>query len=208
MLVKHHWCIVNIDKEEKWIRSMNESGKRLLYVRTSTGRYEFDEPQADDERQIVKMDVRTFRSKADFEDYKAMFEDSGWRHIGGTKSSGVQYFEKVSEDASEDIFSDKASKAERYRRLANMWLTSFLCFLPLTIVLYHNTMKEYDIFHPKSLYFTPGLWELKGSRFVGAFLFETPFAIGRGFMWLVMLVIILSYLFFTIKSYYWYRKEK
>jgi len=56
------------------------------------------------------------------------------------------------------------------------------------------------IFNRKSLYYTPGLWEMSGFEFWRKFLFETPFALFRGYWWIPLLVMIGFHLFFFIKS--------
>ena len=59
----------------------------------------------------IKIDFRKFRRTDDFIDYCTMFEDSGWKHLAGTKSSGIQYFKRIDDAAGDDIFSDNNSKA-------------------------------------------------------------------------------------------------
>jgi hypothetical protein len=133
-------------------------------------------------------------------DYCTMFEDSGWVHVAGTRSSGSQYFVKVRPDASEDIFSDNLSRAGRYKRLSYLWLSMAAAFIPIFVAL-SLTMDS------KFVYLTPGLWEMKGWRFIGAFLFETPFALFRVAPVIIYPVIIVYYLYYTIKSYSLYKKE-
>ena len=66
---------------------------------------------------------------------------------------------------------------------------------------------QWDSFlNPKALYLTPGLWEMSGLAFWRHFLFETPFALMRGFGWLFWLLFILSYAFFAVKSWALYKK--
>ncbi|NLK96319.1 MAG: DUF2812 domain-containing protein [Clostridiales bacterium] len=62
-------------------------------------------------------------------------EDSGWNNILGTKSSGKQYFKKVSENSEDDIFSDKISKASRYKRASNMWLSFAISYFVILVSL-------------------------------------------------------------------------
>src|SRR5699024_2975927 len=72
------------------------------------------------ETATIRKDFRRFENKEDFLDYQALFEDSGWKHLAGTKNSGDQYFKKIDEGVIDDIFSDKMSKAARYQRFAKM----------------------------------------------------------------------------------------
>ena len=63
-----------------------------------------------------------------------MFEDSGWKHLAGSKSSGNQYFLKLRDSCTVDIFSDERSRAGRYKRVANAWLCAAIALLPLRVV--------------------------------------------------------------------------
>jgi len=156
---------------------------------------------------IIKIDYRTFKNNRDFEDYLALFKDSGWEHISGSKYSGNQYFKTVNESGEADIFSDIPSKAARYKRLSNMWLTTAISYLPILIVLIMTKTIDVNVFfNPKSLYYTPGLWERTGISFWKAFLFETPFAVMRGFSWLFFPALIVLYFAFAVKVEKHYRK--
>lgn len=222
---------INIDKEEAWINSIITQGYRLKNV--SWGQYVFEElPPADSmesevsdtahtenphsEAQnaepflpLVRMDFRIFSKKEDFIDYLTLFEDYGWHHVAGKKSEGNQYFEKMRPDCPEEIFSDSPSKAARYRRISSNWLMLFAMYLPLLVIYWNN----FHFTAPsgwKSVFYTPGLWEMSGPKFLLAFLFELPFALGRivgGLFPLMLLVIAIGYGYFSLKTLYWYRKE-
>lgn len=191
-------------KEEHWLSDMSEKGYALI----STGRlgkhtFQKTEPQ----KYIYRIDYRDFKNTSDFEDYRTLFEDSGWMHLWGTKNSGTQYFVQIRENALNDVFSDAASKAGRYKRLYSMWLSLTTTFLPILVALYMTSQyKLTALTNPKALYLTPGLWEMSGWRFWRAFLFETPFAFGRGFMWLLFLIIIALYFAAFLKAFILYRR--
>ena len=222
---------LNIDKEEAWINSIITQGYRLKNV--SWGQYVFEElpPGANVENEVsetaqaenphsegrntepflplVRMDFRIFSKKEDFIDYLMLFEDYGWHHVAGKKSEGNQYFERMRSDCLEEIFSDSPSKAARYRRISSNWLMMFALYLPLFIIYWNNF---HFPFHSgwKDFFYTPGLWELSGSKFLLAFLFEMPFALGRmvgGIFPLMLLVLAIGYGYFSLKTLYWYRKE-
>lgn len=210
--MKKFKIFINIDKEEAWINAIIAQGYRLKHV-SSLGQYVFEElPSATNAEQhlpLVRMDFRTFSKREDFMDYLTLFEDYGWHHVAGKKSEGNQYFERTRPDCQEEIFSDSPSKAARYRRISSYWLMMFAIYLPLFIAYWNN-------FHfpsPtgwKNLFYTPGLWELNGLKFLMAFLFELPFALGRmigGIFPLMLLVIAIGYGYFSLKALYWYRKE-
>ncbi len=222
---------INIDKEEAWINNIISQGYRLK--KASCGKYVFEELPTDNSAEtssstnkeekipqpgntdrerflpLVRMDFRLFSKKEDFMDYLTLFEDYGWRHISGSKSEGNQYFEKTRPDCQEEIFSDSPSKAARYRRISSSWLTLFAIYLPLVVIYWNN----FHLPSPtgwKGLFYTPGLWELSGAKFLLAFLFELPFALGRmigGVFPLMLLVIAICYGYFSLKTLYWYRKE-
>ncbi|MGF7145525.1 hypothetical protein HNQ56_003968 [Anaerotaenia torta] len=192
----------NFDKEEKWLGKMAEQGYQLKSVSSC---YNFYSTQP--ERVIFKIDYRTFKNDQDFLDYCTLFEDSGWQHIAGTKRSGSQYFKKTSPEGDEDIFSDLLSRAGRYKRVSDMWLSLSIAWLPfLVIMLTSDWIKMDGFLNPKTLYLTPGLWEMEGFDFWRRFLFETPFALLRGFSLFFWITIVLLYASFAIKSWWLYRK--
>ena len=132
------------------------------------------------ENNTIRIDDRVFKNKGDFIDYCTLFEDSGWKHIVGSRYSGAQYFEKVDENSEDDIFSDSTSKAGKYKRVANRWIALVVCYLTLTLSFISNgQINVKSILNPKLLYYTPGLWERTGVPFWGGLLFETPFVILR-----------------------------
>ncbi|OKP72297.1 hypothetical protein A3842_22870 [Paenibacillus sp. P3E] len=198
-------CFTNLEHEEKWLNDM--AGRGWRFVRKSLFSYEFHEAVPEVGR--IKIDYRAFVKKEDFEDYRALFEDSGWKHIQGSKSSGYQYFKMVNDQGSEDIFSDADSKAGRYKRLSEMWFSISLSFFPIIVALMSTgTLKPAALLDPEALYLTPGLWEKTGVGFWRAFLFETPFALLRGLSaWLLPLVIML-YLIFAFKANRQYKRSQ
>jgi hypothetical protein len=195
---------INFDKEEKWLNEMAKQGYK--FTKKSIG-YEFQ--PAKPENAAIKMDYRTFKKQEDFEDYCALFEDCGWKHITGTKSSGSQYFKNIDVNGSEDIFSDADSKAGRYKRISQMWITLASSFIPIFAVLISTgSIDAGALLNPKLLYYTPGLWEETGAAFWGAFLFETPFALFRGFFWVLLPIMIVLYLIFALKANKQYQKTQ
>jgi len=192
----------DFDKEEKWLGKMAEQGYQLKRVFLC---YKFNSTQP--ERAIFKIDYRTFKNDQDFLDYCTLFEDSGWQHIAGTKQSGSQYFKKTGPEGDADIFSDLSSRAGRYKRLSYMWLSLSTAWLPLLIImLTSDWIRIGGFLNPKTLYYTPGLWEMEGLNFWRHFLFETPFALFRGFLVFFWIAIVLLYAFSAIKSWWLYRK--
>ncbi|MFS0646480.1 DUF2812 domain-containing protein [Siminovitchia sp. 179-K 8D1 HS] len=187
---------IDFEKEEKWLEQMANDGYHLQNILFG---YQFQKGVP--ETATIKMDFRKFNKKEDFIDYCTMFEDSGWKHLAGTKSSGFQYFKKIDDTAGDEIFSDNHSKAARYKRVANMFFESAISFIPLLVVFYLTDIMNFKaLINPKELYFTPGLWDKTGASFWFSFLFETPFALMRGLAWSFVPLAIISYLFFGYKS--------
>ncbi|MHC0039736.1 DUF2812 domain-containing protein [Pseudoneobacillus sp. C159] len=187
---------LDFEKEERWLNRMASDG--FEFVGRSMG-YIFRQAKA--EKTNIKMDYRTFKNQTDFIDYCTLFEDCGWKHIAGTKNSGTQYFKQARTDADEDIFSDANSKAGRYKRMSQMYFTLAICYLPILIALMTNGALHSDaLLNPKELYYTPGLWEMSGASFWGAFLFETPFAFFRTIPLAFFPIIIVLFIVFFISS--------
>lgn len=193
----------DLDKEEKWLESMAKQGYHLDDASFS---YKFHSGKS--ENAIIKIDYRRFKKQVDFIDYCTMFEDSGWEHIAGKKGSGMQYFKKISEDSQEDIFSDNVSKAGKYKRYSDMFMELAICYFLFLVFLTTDIINVDAFIHPKELYFTPGLWEKTGISFWGSFLFETPFALIRGFSWVFILVAMLLFCYFSHKADKHYKKVK
>lgn len=197
-------CFIDFAKEERWLEGMSRKGYRLAGVG-----FGYNFVPVPPQEATVRVDCRMFHNKSDYADYLALFEDSGWVHLAGSRYSGTQYFQKAGEHAQDDIFSDAGSKAERFRRLAGVWLGLAAVYLPLWVVqMTTGTVDAGAILNPRLLYYTPGLWEKTGAAFWGAFLFETPFALMRGFGWLLLVALIFVYIGFSLKAHLLYRKAK
>lgn len=194
---------VNLDKEEKWLNEMTNQGWELNRKHI---KYEFR--KTSNNNFIIKIDYRSFKSNDDFQNYITFFRDSGWEHISGTKSSGKQYFKRINETAGNDIFSDVSSKAERYKKMSNMWMSLAASCIPIFVALVLTKAVNINaILNPKLLYYTPGLWQKTGASFWRAFIFETPFAIMRGYIWLIFPCFIILYIIFAAKAQRYYQKS-
>src|SRR5690625_4174860 len=101
----------DFDKEEAWLNRMAADG--LLLTKAGL-RYQF-EPVAPGSA-VVRVDYQPSMPQSDFDDYVTLFADSGWHHLDGSRLGGPQYFASTSTNANTEIFSDEASKAQRYRR--------------------------------------------------------------------------------------------
>lgn len=203
--MKKYRFYLDLENEEKWLIEMAKQGLGLS--RKTVFGYEFRQIPPQDT--VIRIDYRNFNTPADFEDYRMLFKDSGWEHIAGTKSSGIQYFKKTDREGETQIFSDNTSKAARYRRLSSLWLSLALAYVPLLISLFYSGIVDPSAFlNPKLLYYTPGLWDMTGQSFLNAFLFETPFAIIRGLSWFIFPASICLCIASTVKLEMLYHRSK
>lgn len=194
---------LDFEKEERWLNKMGKRG--YLLVDKQVGIYHF---RKSENIMNIKIDYRNFSKKSDYEDYLTLFEDGGWKRIVGSMKSGVQYFQRVNHEATDDIFSDEISKASRYQRLYRKHLTLLSSFLPFLVVLFMSgAINVESMLNPKSLYYTPGLWEATGFSFWRAFLFETPFALARGYLGPFLALLALLYILLSIKGLMKYHKR-
>ncbi len=190
MIVKHKFFIVDIEKEQKFIDSYREKGYELAYVNKSAFKYVFRK-SSNPFIPRVRIDYRTFEREDDYQDYITLYEDAGWKHISGSRTSYIHYFQQMHTNTTDELFSDKQSYAELYKRL----FTFSMFNISIILVFIFATTKAYNPLrwlHPKELFLTPGLWELSGFRFVRAFLFELPFVFFRNgwpFLFFIALII-------------------
>jgi hypothetical protein len=193
---------VDFDREERWLNEMAAAGwlmrkRGLVYSSTDIG------PGS----AVVRIDYRPGMKAADFDDYRQLFADAGWRHVSGTRTSGTQYFASVTDDADADIFSDARSRAQRYKRAFEV---NTAVLLPLAVVVFVLLSSPDSGFHaafsPGEWYQTPGLWEMEGSRFLGALLFETPFVILRVGLPLLLVVACVVLLVTALRQRALYRR--
>lgn len=193
--MKKFKLIADFEKEEQFLNDMAKQGYRLKKY-NSLGMYTFmnTEPQ----NSSYRVDYRKFTNNALFEEYCMLFQDAGWEHVYGTRSSGSQYFLPISGKAqTDDIFSDEESKAGRYKRFSAQCFTSLTLMIVWFIIIMPDNWALWDV---KSWYFTDGLWNMTGSLFWKAFLFETPFVILRVMPSIVFLLLAVLYGYRAVKA--------
>ncbi len=173
----------DIEKEEQWLNEQLQKGYRCTNI-SGLGIYTFEKT---DKRHVIRLDYQDYFSKKKFKDYKGIYEDFGWSYINGSWLGGIRYWQKE-DDAQNEIFSDRQSKSNYYKRLMgySFWL-GMLC-----LAASYMPYKDSGLYHE-------GLWGMKGSLFWKAFLFETPFAFLK-FLPVLMVV------FFGTSFYKAYRK--
>ncbi|ADU29351.1 DUF2812 domain-containing protein [Evansella cellulosilytica] len=181
--MKRFKVFFNIEKEEQWLNDQLQKGYRCTNI-SSFGIYTFEKT---DKRYAMRLDYQGYLRKERFVEYKGIYEDFGWNYIKGSSLSGIRYWQKEEDDQNE-IFSDRQSKGNYYKRLMHysIWLGS-LCLV-----------YSYMLYNDAGLYHE-GLWSMNGALFWKAFLFETPFV-------LVKLSPTLLAILFAISLYKAYRK--
>jgi hypothetical protein len=193
---------INFSKEENWLNDMAKQGYHLTHKKGI--RYIFEKGHPEDVN--IRVDYHKFNSNHD-DNYINLFEDSGWKHIAGTKSTSSHYFKQTDTAKDSDIFSDAASKAGRYQRLSTMFITLIAIYTPLFVTAVSTRAIPANAFlNPKALYLTPGLWERSGEAFWNAFWIETPFSLIRGVLWAILPIAIILFVILTIKSNSLYKK--
>ena len=198
IIIRHRIFLVNLEKEQKFIDGYREKGYKLVKAEPGWFKYTFLKcgeafiPK-------VRIDYRTISKRDEYENYIALYEDAGWKLISGDYHSGRHYFEQMSPNIEDEIFSDSESYSELYKRLfvyaLFCFLISILCFFPL-IKLYDFRM----LTHPRDLFLTPGLWESSGFKFIAGFLFELPFVLWRNGAPIIWTVFFAASLICMIKS--------
>ncbi|MCI2047677.1 MAG: DUF2812 domain-containing protein [Faecalibacterium sp.] len=186
--------------EEAYLHDMAQKGW-LLQNYSAFGIYHFvkNAPQ----ELNYKIDYRLFSSTKEFQNYLSLFEDAGWKHICGTKNNGSQYFLPCGPQAGDEIFSDPASAAQRYKTLYQICLTNFSVFIAYLIVIYCSYGGNLSGLG----FLTPGLWERTGAAFWGGFFFELPFVILRVGCPVFFAVLAVLYGYWGEKAHQAYRKQ-
>lgn len=154
----------NIEKEEKWLNEQLQAGYRCTNI-SWLGVYTFKETH---KNYVMRLDYQGYLSKKKHQEYKTIYEDFGWDYVEGYSFGGIQYWQKES-DEQEDIFSDRESKGNYYKRLMGYSLGFALMSLFFTTMILTD-MGFSGLYHE-------GLWSMNGSLFWRAFVFETPFVL-------------------------------
>lgn len=190
---------VRFEKEEAWLESMSASGWHLVSANYGIYRFAGGQP----EKRVYKIDCRNITKQADLVDYISLFFDSGWTSINPKKNVGNYYFYSLAVQPGKDIFSDKASRAGRYLRYAQLTGMSLIPMIPLYGALFATGVFKIGNWG----YLTPGLWQMTGAEFITHFLFETPFVVLRAMGWMLPLLIAFACLIFIYRYYRVYRQE-
>jgi hypothetical protein len=113
------------EKEENWLSEMAANGWLLEDYCFIVYRFSSGVPR----RFIYRIDFKS-TPKNDLEEYINLFTSSGWEHI--TTAANWQYFRIPERDFTTDIYSDAASKIEKFRRMANL---AYILLFPNLVLL-------------------------------------------------------------------------
>jgi hypothetical protein len=127
LIKKHKWFWAWQDEqEERWLREIARHGLHLQKA-DAFGKYTFVKGAPQD----VAYRLDFVPSSKKQEDYFQLFRDAGWEHVG--EMMGWQYWRKEIVDSKvPEIFTDKASKIQKYQRLlafSGMFYPIFVVFL-------------------------------------------------------------------------------
>lgn len=130
--------------------------------------YKFEETSED---YITRVDYQEMMSIPKYEEYFSIHEEFGWKHIRGGRFGAITQVWSKKPDGNDELFSDRESKINYYKRYMKMTGGLAILFLFYSILFLPDS--------PGMIFLTPGLWDLEGMEFWRAFLFELPFALMR-----------------------------
>lgn len=191
MRYKKWRCFFDPLKEEQWLNHQLQQGYRLVSV-SSLGTYYFEKAT---EPHVVRIDYQEIYSRQKMDDYLALYESFGWQHVYGYRFGCTNQYWMKAADETEVLFSDRESLRNYYKR----WLRFLEGFIFVFFVLLMANMTK----NHEHIFLTPGLWEMNGAQFWGAYLFELPFAmmrlISQHIFWIVLIPLIVVHARFKKK---------
>lgn len=167
--MKKFKLFIDMKKEEQYLKEMAEKGWGLVKY-SAYNLYTFEKIHP--ESLSYRIDYQMFKKKGDYTDYLTLFEDSGWKHISGSQSSGFHFFLPENDNNQDlDIFSDSQSSRARYKRLYNqatLWVALMIVYFILLQPSFENI---------SSWYLAPTIWEYSGLQLVGMIVMQTFFVL-------------------------------
>lgn len=154
-------------KEEQWINEMQDKGYRLTDISLDFI-YKFEKTSED---YVTRVDYQEQMSVSKYEEYVSIHEEFGWEHIRGGRFGAMTQVWSKTPDGNDELFSDRESKINYYKRYMKMTSGLAILFLVYSMLFLPDS--------PGMIFLTPGLWEMQGMAFWRAFLFELPFALMR-----------------------------
>ena len=112
------------EQQEQWLRAKAAEGLHLHRPATVCG-WTFKKGEPEDV--AYRIDYQNSRSPQ----YRDLFEDAGWECVGD--SFGWHYWRKAAvKGKAEEIFTDNASKIDKYRRVLVMLVVAIM---PVTVIM-------------------------------------------------------------------------
>jgi len=141
----------NFSKEEEWLQSMLNEGwilKSYDSEDVDECQYIFEQLQNENLQNVIyKIDFRDLKNKREFEEYKGIFQDSGWTLLSKSKWYSKHIFYTISTNAQSDIFSEQESYREREKRkMTSLLLYTGLAFIGFIISICLLIIFEYAYF--------------------------------------------------------------
>ena len=130
----------SFEDEEKWLMGMAKEGWRLVSYDSEDIEectYKFvEDPNAS--KYNYQIDYRNFKKKLDYEEYKQLFEETGWTTLSKNAKYSKHIFISTSK---ENIFSDSATSLEReinrYKTAKVYVIASILWTISMVSLLYY-----------------------------------------------------------------------
>ncbi|RVT66930.1 DUF2812 domain-containing protein [Niallia taxi] len=147
----------DFSKEEEWLQSMLSEGwilKSYDSEDVDDCQYTFEHSQSENLQSIIyKIDFQNFNKKEEFDEYKEIFQDSGWTILSKTKWYSKHIFYRTSTNAQVDIFSDQESYKEREKRkMTSLLLYTGLALIGFIIFIFLWIIFEYAYFGVSGLF--------------------------------------------------------
>src|SRR5690606_8032920 len=117
LMMKKLKLFSNAQKEEQWLNNMLQKDWQLKRV-NGLNIYTFE--KASNKEQILRLDCQTFDSEQKYQQYKALYEEFGWVHVGGSRSSTLQYWLNPN-NIDDSLFSDQSSEKHYFQRLSKIY---------------------------------------------------------------------------------------
>lgn len=159
----------SFEKEEQWLNELAECGWRLIdYGRDGFEALHYTfEVDLEARNMRYKIDFRTLKDEAEFDDYKELFSEADWTLIAKDHHYSKYIF--ISNSA-KDIFSDTNSLIERELRRRNFSWIYVITFSSISVIMlilyavfrYDWLMTSTILSAGTALYF--GFWIWKGHR--------------------------------------------
>ncbi len=120
--------------EENWLSEMARQGWHLSAVKPF-GSYRFIKGQPAEVTYRMDFQSGTIKNKSD---YLQLFSDAGWEYVG--EMTGWHYFRiPTRAGQSPEIFTDRNSKLEKFKRLQAYMATTTGAWVPLFVAVQNNT---------------------------------------------------------------------